>query len=201
MTCSCPNRAYCPICIRRAAVLEGGHANGSLQAVVAQVRAEDVEVDFYRPALDARGCELGFFPGSGVEVDIVGVLVGQTSGNGGFPDAVFDQQRGSQSGGFPFAVGVAGGDGADDGADLAGVDQAALDPQARSGAFGADCNVGVVIAADVRAGWEIAAKRSASLQKGQRHGDQDYIFQVAKRHGCKHTSPFFSFFAVLPINL
>ena len=126
------------------------------------MRAEGVEVDFDRAAFDARGGELGFGPGSCVEVDVVGVLVGQAGGDGGFPEAVLDQQRGLHSCGFPFAVGGAGGDGADDRADLAGVDQAAFDPEARAEAFGADRDVGMVVAADVGAGWEVVAQGGAA---------------------------------------
>lgn len=128
------------------------------------MRAEGVEVDFHRAAFEARGGELGFGPGAGVEVDVVGVLAGDAGRDGGFPEAVLDQQRGLHSCGFPFAVGGAGGDGSDDGADLAGVDEAALDPQARAGALGAQGDVGVVVAADVGAGRHVAAVGGAACE-------------------------------------
>ena len=63
-----------------------------------------MQIDFYDSALDARGGELGFGPGSCVEVDVVGVLLGPAGGDGGFPETVLDQQRGLSSGGLPFAL-------------------------------------------------------------------------------------------------
>lgn len=106
-------------------------------------------MDFYRAACDARGGESGFGPGSCVEVDVVGILVGDAGRDGGFPEAVLDQQRGAHSGGFPFAVGVAGGNGADNRADLAGEDQPAFDPQSRADTLGAQGHVGVEVAANI----------------------------------------------------
>jgi len=173
-----PHRTDRPIGTRRAAILERSHADGSLQAVVAQVRAEGVEVDFDCPALEAGGGESGFFEGPGVEVDVVGVLVDQAGGDGGFPDAVLDQQLGLHSGGFPFAVGRACRDGADDGQDLVGVDQAAFDPESGSGAFGTQGDVGVVVAADVGAGRQIAAVGGAACEHQRQERDADHEKRV-----------------------
>ena len=157
------------------------------------MRAEGVEVDFDRAALEARGGESGFFEGPGVEVDVVGVLVDQAGGDGGFPDAVLDQQRGLHSGRFPFAVGGACRDGADHGADLAGVDEAALDPKARAGAFGTQGDVGVVVAAYVGAGGEVAAQRGAAGEEQQRQRNQDEYLRIAKCPRCRHAAPLFVF--------
>jgi len=188
-----PHRADRPVGRRRASVLEGGHAEGSLQAVVAQLRAEGVEVDFDGSAFETRGGELGLGPSPGVEVDVVGVLAGDAGRDGGFPEAILDQQRGLHSCRFPFAVGGAGGDVADDGQDLVGVDQAAFDPESRTGAFGTQGDVGVVVAADVGAGGQIAAQRGAAGEKQQRQRNQDEYRRIARCPRCRHAAPFCSF--------
>lgn len=87
-----------------------------------------MEVYFNRAAFDAHGGELGFGPSADVEVDVVGVLVEHSSGDGSFPEVVLNLQWSLYPRGFPFAVGGTGGDGADDRADPAGIDQAAFDP-------------------------------------------------------------------------
>lgn len=81
-----------PFVINRALILQHGYLVGCFQAVIAQVRSQGIEVEFFIASLDARDGVAGILPFARLKIDVEVALADEVGENRGVPKIIIDKR-------------------------------------------------------------------------------------------------------------